>query len=67
MHLNPFITYREAGPETSPDGGLRGMLDMTAYAPVDLELEEKNDECDWIRRWFIIIINNIFGGWQSWR
>ncbi len=40
-HLNPFITYREAGPETSPDGGLRGMLDMTGYAPVDLELEEK--------------------------
>ncbi len=40
-HLNPFITYREPGPETSPDGGLRGMLDMTGYAPVDLELEEK--------------------------
>ena len=40
-HLNPFITYREPGPELSPDGGLRGMLDMTGYAPVDLELEEK--------------------------
>ncbi|MDZ4685204.1 MAG: DNA-directed RNA polymerase subunit alpha [Planctomycetaceae bacterium] len=40
-HLNPFITYREPGPETSPDGGLRGMLEMTGYSPVDLELEEK--------------------------
>ena len=40
-HLNPFITYREPGPELSPDGGLRGMMDLTGYAPVDLELEEK--------------------------
>jgi DNA-directed RNA polymerase subunit alpha len=40
-HLNPFITYREPGPEMAPDGGLRGMLEVTGYAPVDLELEEK--------------------------
>lgn len=40
-HLNPFITYREPGPETSPDGGLRNMMELTGYAPVDLELEEK--------------------------
>lgn len=40
-HLNPIITYREPGPETSPDGGLRSMLEATGYAPVDLELEEK--------------------------
>lgn len=40
-HLNPIITYREPGPETSPDGGLRNMLEATGYAPVDLELEEK--------------------------
>lgn len=40
-HLNPIITYREPGPETLPDGGLRNMLDATGYAPVDLELEEK--------------------------
>jgi DNA-directed RNA polymerase subunit alpha len=40
-HLNPFITYREPGPELSPDGGLRNMMDYTGYAPVDLELEEK--------------------------
>ncbi len=40
-HLNPFITYREPGPELPPDGGLMGMLEATAYAPVDLELEEK--------------------------
>ena len=40
-HLNPFITYREPGPELPPDAGLRGMLEATGYAPVDLELEEK--------------------------
>ncbi len=40
-HLNPFITYREPGPEMSPEGGLRNMLEATGYAPVDLELEEK--------------------------
>lgn len=40
-HLNPFITYREPGPEMPPDAGLKGMLEMTGYAPVDLELEEK--------------------------
>ncbi len=40
-HLNPFITYREPGPEVSPEGGLKGMLEATGYAPVDLELEEK--------------------------
>lgn len=40
-HLNPFITYREPGPELPPEGGLRGMLEATGYSPVDLELEEK--------------------------
>lgn len=40
-HLNPFITYREPGPEISPEGGLKGMMEATGYAPVDLELEEK--------------------------
>ena len=40
-HLNPFITYREPGPEVPPDGGLRGMAEATGYSPVDLELEEK--------------------------
>jgi DNA-directed RNA polymerase subunit alpha len=40
-HLNPFITYREPGPELPPDAGLRGMLELTGYAPLDLELEEK--------------------------
>jgi DNA-directed RNA polymerase subunit alpha len=40
-HLNPFISYREPGPELPPEGGLRGMLEVTGYAPVDLELEEK--------------------------
>jgi DNA-directed RNA polymerase subunit alpha len=38
-HLNPFVTYREPGPELPPESGLRGMLEMTGYAPVDLELE----------------------------
>ena len=40
-HLNPFVTYREPGPEVPPDTGLRGMSDSTGYSPVDLELEEK--------------------------
>jgi DNA-directed RNA polymerase subunit alpha len=40
-HLNPFITYREPGPEVSPESGLQGMLEATGYAPVDLELEER--------------------------
>lgn len=40
-HLNPFISYREPGPELPPDGGLKGMMEATGYAPVDLELEEK--------------------------
>ena len=40
-HLNPFINYREPGPELPPEAGLRGMLEATGYAPVDLELEEK--------------------------
>jgi DNA-directed RNA polymerase subunit alpha len=40
-HLNPIITYREPGPETFPDSGLRNMLESTGYAPVDLELEER--------------------------
>ncbi len=40
-HLNPFIAYREPGPELSLDAGLKGMMEATGYAPVDLELEEK--------------------------
>jgi DNA-directed RNA polymerase subunit alpha len=40
-HLNPFIIYREPGPELPPDGGLRGMAEQTGYSPIDLELEEK--------------------------
>jgi DNA-directed RNA polymerase subunit alpha len=40
-HLNPFVTYREPGPELPPDTGLRGMMEATGYSPVDLELEEK--------------------------
>jgi hypothetical protein len=40
-HLNPIITYREPGPETVPDSGLRNMAETTGYAPVDLELEER--------------------------
>jgi DNA-directed RNA polymerase subunit alpha len=40
-HLTPFVSYREAGAEISPEGGLRGMMDATGYSPVDLELEEK--------------------------
>lgn len=40
-HLNPFINYREPGPELPPEAGLKGMLEATGYAPVDLELEDK--------------------------
>jgi len=40
-HLNPFIAYREPGPELPPEVGLKGMMEVTGYAPVDLELEEK--------------------------
>lgn len=40
-HLNPFITFRETGPEVPPEGGLKGMADATGYSPLDLELEEK--------------------------
>lgn len=40
-HLNPFISYREPGPELPPDATLKGMYESTGYAPVDLELEEK--------------------------
>jgi DNA-directed RNA polymerase subunit alpha len=40
-HLNPFVTYREPGPELPPDRGLHGMADATGYSPLDLELEEK--------------------------
>lgn len=43
-HLNPFITYREPGPEMPPDrGGLLGMPEATGYTPLDLDLEEKLD------------------------
>jgi DNA-directed RNA polymerase subunit alpha len=40
-HLNPFVTYREPGPELPPDQGLMGMSEATGYSPLDLELEEK--------------------------
>jgi DNA-directed RNA polymerase subunit alpha len=40
-HLNCFISFREPGPESGPDGGLRGMMEATGYSPVDMELEEK--------------------------
>ena len=40
-HLNPFINFREPGPELGPEGGLKGMLEATGYSPIDLELEEK--------------------------
>jgi DNA-directed RNA polymerase subunit alpha len=40
-HLNPFVTYREPGPELPPDFGLHGMAEATGYSPLDLELEEK--------------------------
>jgi len=40
-HLNPFISYREPGPELPPEGGLRGMMESTGYSTVDLELEER--------------------------
>ena len=39
-HLNPFITYREPGPEVSPDSALGGMAELIGYGPIDLELEE---------------------------
>jgi DNA-directed RNA polymerase subunit alpha len=40
-HLNPFINYREPGPELPPEAGLKGMLESTGYAPIDLELEDR--------------------------
>jgi len=40
-HLNPFVTYREPGPELPPDASLKQMMEATGYAPVDTELEEK--------------------------
>jgi DNA-directed RNA polymerase subunit alpha len=40
-HLNPFVTYREPGPEMPPDFGLQGMAEQTGHTPIDLELEEK--------------------------
>jgi DNA-directed RNA polymerase subunit alpha len=40
-HLNPFISYREPGPEMPPSAGLKGMLEATGYSPIDLELEER--------------------------
>ena len=40
-HLTPFVHYREPGPELPPEASLRGMMEQTGYAPVDLELEEK--------------------------
>ena len=40
-HLNPFISYQQPGPSMPPETGLKGMVERTGYAPVDLELEEK--------------------------
>ncbi|MBD3673629.1 MAG: DNA-directed RNA polymerase subunit alpha [Planctomycetaceae bacterium] len=40
-HLNPFITYREPGPEMSPEASLKRLSEETGYAPLDVELEEK--------------------------
>lgn len=40
-HLNPFITYREPGPEMSPEASLKRLSDETGYSPLDVELEEK--------------------------
>ena len=40
-HLNPFITYREPGPELPPEASLKDMMQRTGYSPVDLEMEEK--------------------------
>lgn len=40
-HLNPFINYRETGPELPPEANLKSMMDATGYAPVDLELEDR--------------------------
>ena len=31
-HLNPFISYREPGPEIAPELGLKGMMEATGYA-----------------------------------
>lgn len=41
-HLNPFITYREPGPEMPPDrGSIAAMGDATGHFPLDLDLEDK--------------------------
>lgn len=40
-HLNPFVTYKEPGPEMPPEAGLKNMSNEIGYNPVDLELEEK--------------------------
>ncbi|MEZ6045740.1 MAG: DNA-directed RNA polymerase subunit alpha [Planctomycetaceae bacterium] len=40
-HLNPFISYREPGPELPPESSLKGMQEATGYAPVDVEMEAK--------------------------
>jgi DNA-directed RNA polymerase subunit alpha len=40
-HLNPFVTYKEPGPEMPPEAGLKNMAAEIGYSPVDLELEEK--------------------------
>lgn len=40
-HLTPFVTYREPGPELSPDASLKGLMDSTGYSPIDLELEDR--------------------------
>ena len=40
-HLNPFISYQQPGPAMPPEAGLKGMMELTGYSPIDLELEEK--------------------------
>jgi len=40
-HLNPFINYREPGPELPPELGLKGMGEATGYHPIDLEMEDR--------------------------
>ena len=40
-HLNPFVTYKEPGPEMPPEAGLKNMSTEIGYTPIDLELEEK--------------------------
>ncbi|RPI91206.1 MAG: DNA-directed RNA polymerase subunit alpha, partial [Planctomycetaceae bacterium] len=41
-HLNPFITYREPGPEMPPDrGSISNMGEATGHFPLDLDLEDK--------------------------